>query len=99
MKWQDAFRAEEWSDLEHCLSSACKHGGEMPEATALAIEAMSTKIRSVEADRVLKHRSDRSHLAPENQPIQAAIDTLLFRCYGLSDDDARYIERRLEEML
>ena len=99
VKWQDAFHAEEWSDLEHCLSSACKHGGEMPEATALAIEAMSTKIRSVEADRVLKHRSDRSHLAPENQPIQAAIDTLLFRCYGLSDDDARYIERRLEEML
>lgn len=38
-------------------------------------------------------------LAPESQPIQEAIDAVLFRCYGLSEDDAHYVERRLKEML
>ena len=38
-------------------------------------------------------------LARESQPIQDAIDAVLFRCYGLSDDDAQYIEKRLREML
>jgi hypothetical protein len=44
-------------------------------------------------------RSERSRLAPESQPIQDAIDAVLFRCYGLSEDDARYVEARLTEML
>ncbi|MEI9476158.1 MAG: hypothetical protein WCO26_06250 [Deltaproteobacteria bacterium] len=46
-----------------------------------------------------QNRSERSHLAPESQSIQDAIDAVLFKCYGLSDDDARYISKRLEEML
>jgi len=37
------------------------------------------------------NHSGRSHLAPESQPIQDAIDALLFRCYGLSDDDPKYV--------
>ena len=60
---------------------------------------MSRRIQEIEAKRVLKNRSERSRLAPESQPIQHAIDAVLFRCYGLSDDDAKYIEKRLEEML
>ncbi len=40
-----------------------------------------------------------SQLAPESQPIQDAIDKVLFRCYGLSDEEAGYINKRLEEML
>lgn len=35
----------------------------------------------------------------ESQPIQDAIDAVLFKCYGLSDDDAQYVKRRLTEML
>ena len=27
-------------------------------------------------------------LSPESQPIQDAIDAVLFKCYGLSNDDA-----------
>jgi len=41
----------------------------------------------------------RSSLSPESQPIQDAIDAVLFKCYGLSDDDAEYIKERLKEML
>jgi len=68
-----------------------------PVAEALA--EMSRRIQEIESKRVLKSRSERSHLAAESQPIQDAIDAVLFRCYGLSDDDARYIEARLKEML
>ena len=32
-------------------------------------------------------------------PIQDAIDAVLFRCYGLTEDDGRYIARRLGEMV
>jgi hypothetical protein len=60
---------------------------------------MSRRIQGIEAKRVLKNRSERSHLAQESQPIQDALDAVLFRCYGLSDEDARYVTQRLEEML
>ncbi len=60
---------------------------------------MSRQIQSIEAKRVLKARGDRSHLAPASQPIQDAIDVVLFRCYGVPDDDAEYIRHRLKEML
>jgi hypothetical protein len=48
---------------------------------------------------VLKNRSERSRLAPEGQPIQDSVDALLFRGYGLSEDDAGHIEERLQEIL
>jgi hypothetical protein len=60
---------------------------------------MSRRIQGIEAKRVLKNRSERSRLAPESQPIQDAIDAVLFRCYGLTEDEGRYITRRLGEML
>ena len=60
---------------------------------------MSRRIQKIEAKRVLKNRSERSRLAPQSQPIQDAIDAVLFRCYGLSEDEAKYIEKRLKEML
>lgn len=71
----------------------------MPKPVADALAKMSRSIQKIEAKRVLKNRSERSRLAPESQPIQDAIDAVLFRCYGLSEDDANYIEKRLEEML
>lgn len=71
----------------------------MPNSVAEALVEMSRRIQKIEAKRVLKNRSERSQLAPESEPIQDAIDAVLFRCYGLSDDDAKYVEKRLEEML
>lgn len=56
-------------------------------------------IQNIERRRVLKNRSERSQLTAEAQPIQDAIDAVLFRCYGLSRQEANYIERRLKEML
>ena len=71
----------------------------MPKAVAEVLAEMSRRIQKIEAKRFLKNRSERSHLAPETQPIQDLIDAVLFRCYGLSDDDANYISNRLKEML
>jgi hypothetical protein len=71
----------------------------MPKPVAEALSEMSRRIQEIEAQRVLKSRSERSHLGPESQPIQDTIDTILFRCYGLSEDEARYVAKRLEEML
>lgn len=48
---------------------------------------------------ILWNRSERSFLVPESQPIQDAIDAVLFRCYGLCEDEAAYITQRLKEML
>ena len=59
---------------------------------------MSRRIQEIEVQRVLKSRSERSRLVPESQSIQDAIDAILL-VLGLSEDEARYITRRLEEML
>ena len=88
-----------WEELARKLCAACDEPGVMPERVADALGAMSRRIQEIEAKRVLKSRSERSRLAPESQPIQDAIDAVLFRCYGLSEDDARYIDQRLKEML
>jgi len=71
----------------------------MPESVLEALAEMSRRIQQIEAKRVLKNRSERSHLAAESQPIQDVIDAVLFRCYGLTDDDSNYISNRLREML
>lgn len=71
----------------------------MAKSVADALSAMSRRIQEIKAKRVLKSRPERSRLAPESQPIQDAINAALFRCYGLSDNDAHYIEKRLGEML
>ena len=91
--------AGKWSDLSNLLLSTFNEPGVMPKDVGEVIAEMCRRIQETEARRVLKNRSERSRLAPESQPIQDAIDKVLFRCYGLSDDDAQYIENRLKEML
>ena len=88
-----------WPELAQNLAQYCTKPGKMPRDVVGAISEMSRRIQEIEARRVLGSRSERSRLAPESQPIQDAIDQVLFRCYGLSDDDAQYIENRLKEML
>jgi hypothetical protein len=97
--WRSAFQRAEWKRLTELLCKACDQPGSMPKPVADVIAEMSRRIQKIEAKRVLKNRSERSRLAPESQPIQDVIDAVLFRCYGLSDDEAKYIEARLEEML
>lgn len=97
--WRPLIASGKWSDLSDMLSSVCKKPGIMPKNVGEAITEMCRRIQEIEARRVLKNRSERSHLSSDSQPIQDTIDKVLFRCYGLSDDDAQYIEGRLKEML
>ena len=53
---------------------------ELPKQVALAIEMMSRKLRDIESSRAMTNRSERSRLASESQPIQDAIDKVLFHC-------------------
>jgi hypothetical protein len=99
VEWHTPLAAGRWAELRELLCSVCIEPGVMPEAVADALAEMSRRIQEIEARRVLKNRAERSRLAPESQPIQDAIDAVLFRCYGLSDDDARYVAQRLQEML
>lgn len=97
--WTSLSNKRQWDELSYSLCSACTEPGVMPATVAEALAEMSRRIQQIEAKRILKSRSERSRLAPESQPIQDAIDAVLFKCYGLSDDDADYISKRLKEML
>jgi hypothetical protein len=99
LEWRPMYKSGDWDGLADLLGKACTKPGVMPKPVSEALAEMSRRIQEIEAKRVLKNRSERSRLAPESQPIQDTIDAVLFRCYGLSDDDAKYIEKRLEEML
>jgi hypothetical protein len=44
-------------------------------------------------------QTERSALAPEAQPFQDLIDRILYRMAGLTDDEAKGLETRLEGML
>ena len=97
--WKPLLKRGKWDELTKCLCSVCKEPGVMTSPVGEALAEMSRCIQDIEAKRILKSRSERSHLAAEAQPIQDAIDAVLFRCYGLSDEEGRYIEQRLGEML
>ena len=97
--WGALIAERRWDQLEASLLDECSEPGFLPGPVAVAFVTMCREIQRIEASRTLKNRSDRSHLAPESQTIQDVIDRVLFRCYGLSDDDARYVEKRLREML
>jgi len=97
--WNALMRAGRWGGLCRSLCNSCTEPGTIPEAVAHGLAELSLYIQEIEAKRVLKVRSERSHLAPESQPIQEAIDAVLFRCYGVADEDANYVKARLKEML
>ena len=99
INWENKIKQSQWKELKEQLCNSCNKPGIMPNSVAEALAEMSRHIQRIEATRVLKNRSERSRLADESQPIQNVIDAVLFRCYGLSDDDARYVEQRLKEML
>lgn len=99
IQWQPLAKTKRWRELTNRLCEACVAEGLMPRAVAEALAEMSRRIQEIERKRVLKNRSERSQLADEAQPIQDAIDTVLFRFYGLSEDEGNYVGKRLKEML
>ena len=99
IRWQSLLENSQWDTLAKPLTEVCNQAGEIPQPVAEALGEMSRHIQRIEANRALKNRAERSRLAAESQPIQDVIDAVLFRCYGLSDDDARYVGQRLKEML
>ena len=88
-----------WSELGEVLVGACPQRGIVPRSVAESLAMMSMEVQKIESERILSARSERSRLASESQPIQDALDRVLFHCYGLSEDDAQYIKKRLTEML
>ena len=99
LDWRPTFDAGDWGNLSSQLVAACRATGKLPRDVALAIEHMSLHLRTIESKRMLSGRAERSRLASESQPIQDAINRVLFHSYGLSEDDAQYVEKRLTEML
>ena len=85
--------------LREELEAACTEPAVLPSHVGRALGDLVRAIEHIEAHRAMTGRSARSGLAPEAQEIQDVIDSVLFHVYGLSPDDARYVESRLKEML
>lgn len=73
---------------------------EPPFGTAVVdtIIAAARNISSIESSRRISRR-ERSQLAPEAQPLQDLIDLLVYKMAGLTEDEARGLEQRLQQML
>ncbi|MBZ5563617.1 MAG: Eco57I restriction-modification methylase domain-containing protein [Acidobacteriia bacterium] len=97
--WGPQIRARHWSMLREELEAACTEPAVLPSHVGRALGDLVRAIEHIEAHRAMTGRSARSGLAPEAQEIQDVIDSVLFHVYGLSPDDARYVESRLKEML
>jgi hypothetical protein len=99
IEWKKFLKDGKLDALSELLHGGCSEAGIMPKDVAEALAEMSREIQKIEGQRVLKNRKERSSLAPESQQIQDVIDKVLFRCYGLSDEEGEYINARLQEML
>lgn len=97
--WRELVKKDRWDELAARLAGRLTVPGEMLRDVAGAVVALSKRIQKIEDRRVLASRADRSQLAPESAPIQGVIDSVLFRCFGISAEEGRYILQRLKEML
>jgi hypothetical protein len=97
--WKEPLKKKDWGTLGRALCSLCSEAGTLPAPVVNALSEMSRQIQRIEGSRVLKSRSERAHLAVESQRIQDVIDTVLSRCYGLSETEESYVAKRLDEML
>ncbi len=88
-KWDDAFDAIEPVLVEPPF----------PASVSACMIRLVEEITRIEAGRGDIARTERSALAPEAQPYQDLIDRILYRMAGLTDVEARGLEKRLAEML
>ncbi len=99
IEWESLFDQQQWDTLREALCGVVVHPGVVSASISNALARLCRYIQEVEGSRVLASRSERSSLAPESQKAQRVIDAVLYRCYGLDEAEASYIELRLEEML
>ncbi len=97
--WRTLAETDQWPQVVSLLHSLCHERGVIPQSVAEALADLSRRIQDIESARLLHSRSERSALSAESQPIQDAIDAVLFRCYGLTEEEGQYIGQRLKEML
>lgn len=88
-KWDNAFTA-----IEPQLVKA-----PFPSVIMTSILRLVSEIARIETARGDIPRFERSALAPEAQPYQDLIDRILYRMAGLTDAEAKGLEKRLEAML
>ena len=70
-----------------------------PLSVVRTILGATRRIVDIETSRGDIARNERSALAPEAQPYQDLINVLLYKMAGLTDEEQRGVEQRLEEML
>ena len=95
--WADALAGRDWDTASR--EAPLDGTGHMPKYVMSGIEEMCRAIKHHETQRQLRNRSDRSQLSDESEPIQGAVDRLIFRCFGVSPDEVRHVEERLMVML
>jgi type I restriction-modification system DNA methylase subunit len=89
---------KQWDKASSLLESSV---AEPPFAANIldCIARLVDEIHKIETTRGDIARTERSALAPEAQPYQDLIDRILYRMAGLTDAEAKGLEKRLEEML
>jgi hypothetical protein len=89
---------KQWDKASSLLESSV---AEPPFAANIldCIARLVDEIHKIETTRGDIARTERSKLAPEAQPYQDLIDRILYRMAGLTDAEAKGLEKRLEEML
>ena len=97
--WPNDITIMSLHQIKDLLFENCVTPGIMPQYIMEALIILCKKIQIIENGRILENRAERSSLAFESQSIQDVIDSVLFHYYGLSEDDGKYIEQRLREML
>ena len=99
LDWTPLERKRSLAELVSLVKSYTIGQGQLPTNVGDAVAELSRRIQARENARIIANQRDRSRLDPVSQHMQDAIDAVLFRCYGLSERDAGYIEKRLTEML
>jgi hypothetical protein len=70
-----------------------------PSSVMTAMASLVERIMAIEHGRGEIARTARSALAPAAQPLQDLLDRIIFRMAGLSDDEAVWLQQRLQRML
>lgn len=89
----------ELKEIRERVENTTINPGVMPSEIRDILCWLSKRIQEIEARRTLRVRSERAELGYEGQQLQDVIDSILVRYYGLSREEAQYLQARLSEML
>lgn len=95
---EEAFNRDDWEQLRELALVSTNRMAVGALARDVIGEA-ARRIRLIEVNRGDITRAQRSALAEQAQPLQEVIDHILFRLYGLTDDESAALEERLVHML